>query len=97
MSSELISKQSSAHTYYSEYTYTQLYSLVLLVVECCEDPRKHHAAIFDKYMDKRYKRASLFAETEMRRGFQVLDVSSSSTGAWQMACEESQSWQLKTS
>ncbi|KAL8906616.1 MAG: hypothetical protein Q9171_006201 [Xanthocarpia ochracea] len=88
---------SPAHTYYSEYTYTQLYSLMLLVVECCEDPRKHHAAIFDKYMDKRYKRASLFAETEMRRGFQVLDVSPSSTGAWQMACEDSQPWRLKTS
>ncbi|KAL8999368.1 MAG: hypothetical protein Q9169_001794 [Polycauliona sp. 2 TL-2023] len=87
---------SPAHTYYSEYTYTQLYSLVLLMVECCEDPRKHHAAIFDKYMDKRYKRASLFAETEMRRGFQVLDINSGSTGAWQMACEDSQHWQIKT-
>ncbi|KAI4275154.1 MAG: hypothetical protein L6R38_005940 [Xanthoria sp. 2 TBL-2021] len=87
---------SPAHTYYSEYTYTQLYSLVLLMVECCEDPRKHHAAIFDKYMDKRFKRASLFAETEMRRGFQVLDINSSGPGAWQMACEDPEHWRLKT-
>ncbi|KAL8977964.1 MAG: hypothetical protein Q9205_006341, partial [Flavoplaca limonia] len=87
---------SPAHTYYSEYTYTQLYNLVLLMVECCEDPRKHHAAIFDKYMDKRFKRASLFAETEMRRGFQILDVNSSGAGAWQMVCEDSQPWRLKT-
>ncbi|KAL8767003.1 MAG: hypothetical protein Q9209_006357 [Squamulea sp. 1 TL-2023] len=73
-----------------------LYSLVLLMVECCEDARKHHAAIFDKYMDKRYKRASLFVETEMRRGFQILDVNASSAGAWQMACEDSHLWRLKT-
>ncbi|KAL8671905.1 MAG: hypothetical protein Q9168_003616 [Polycauliona sp. 1 TL-2023] len=86
---------SPAHTYYSEYTYTQLYSLVLLMVECCEDPRKHHAAVFDKYMDKRFKRASLFAETEMRRGFQVLDINSGSTGALQLAGEDSQHWRLK--
>ncbi|KAL8656872.1 MAG: hypothetical protein Q9226_002482 [Calogaya cf. arnoldii] len=87
---------SPAHTYYSEYTYTQLYSLVLLMVECCEDPRKHHAAIFDKYMDKRFKRASLFAETEMRRGFQVLDINSSIAGVWQTACKEPQQWRHKT-
>ncbi|KAL8735919.1 MAG: hypothetical protein Q9166_000481 [cf. Caloplaca sp. 2 TL-2023] len=87
---------SPAHTYYSEYTYTQLYSLVLLMVECCEDPRKHHAAIFDKYMDKRYKRASLFAETEMMKGFQIWDVNSNSAGGWPMPCEDSQLCRLKT-
>lgn len=88
-------EQSPAHTYYSEYTYTQLYTLVLLMVECCEDPRKHHAAIFDKYMDKKFKRASLFAETEMRRGFQVLDIDSSGLGAWQIASEDPVHWRLK--
>lgn len=86
---------SAAHTYYSNYTYTQLYSLVLLIVECCEDPRKHHPDIFDKYTDKRYKRASLFAETEMRRGFQVLDVSSQSVGSLPDSREDSQFWRLK--
>lgn len=44
------------------------------MVECCEDARKHHCAVYDKYTDKRYKRASHFAETEMKRGFQILDV-----------------------
>lgn len=68
--------QSPAHVYYSNYTYSQLFNLVLMIVECCEDARKHHCAIFDKYTDKRYKRASQFAETEMRNGFQVLDVAS---------------------
>ncbi|KAI4287641.1 MAG: hypothetical protein L6R35_003102 [Caloplaca aegaea] len=81
---------SPAHTYYSNYTYAQLYNLMVLMVECCEDPRKHHAAIFDKYTDKRYKRASLFSETEMRRGFQIMDVNSNSMSCWQTQFEDSQ-------
>ncbi|KAL6721539.1 B-type cyclin [Lecanora helva] len=68
---------SVAHVYYSNYTYSQLFSLVLLMVECCEDARKHHCAVYDKYTDKRYKRASHFAEAEMKSGFQVLPVNSS--------------------
>ena len=64
---------SQGHVYYSDYTYSQLYSLVLLIVECCENPQKHHAAIYDKYMDKRYKRASIYVENEMARGFQIPD------------------------
>ncbi|KAL9593865.1 MAG: hypothetical protein Q9219_007347 [cf. Caloplaca sp. 3 TL-2023] len=86
----------AAHTYYSNYTYSQLYSLVLLIVECCEDPRKHHPDIFDKYTDKRYKRASLFAETEMRRGFQVLDINAHSIGSWPVPNEDPEFWRLKT-
>ncbi|KAI4245672.1 MAG: hypothetical protein LQ352_006529 [Teloschistes flavicans] len=87
---------SPAHTYYSNYTYTQLYNLVLLMVDCCEDPRKHHGAIFDKYTDKRYKRASLFAETEMRKGFQVANLECNSPGSRPMACEDTQLWRVKT-
>ena len=87
--------QSPAHVYYSNYTYTQLYSLVLLIVECCEDPRKHHCAIFDKYTDKRFKRASLFAETEMRKGFQVWDVNTNVTGCFRARAEDRHFWALK--
>ncbi|PYH91699.1 hypothetical protein BO71DRAFT_42544 [Aspergillus ellipticus CBS 707.79] len=61
--------QSPAHVHYAGYTYTQLLPLISLMVECCEIPRKHHASIYEKYSDKRYKRASLFVENEMRRGF----------------------------
>ncbi|KAL9579309.1 MAG: hypothetical protein Q9212_005185 [Teloschistes hypoglaucus] len=84
-------KWSPAHTYYSNYTYAQLYNIVLLMVECCENPRKHHGAIFDKYTDKRYKRASLFVETkmqEMRLGhpaFRVVEVECNKLGSWPMA------------
>ncbi|KAL9002934.1 MAG: hypothetical protein Q9188_004171 [Gyalolechia gomerana] len=86
---------SAQHTYYSNYTYTQLYHLVLLIVECCEDPRKHHPDIFDKYTDKRYKRASLFAETEMRRGFQILDINTHNVVSLPEPREASDFWRLK--
>ncbi|GKZ17911.1 hypothetical protein AbraIFM66951_006930 [Aspergillus brasiliensis] len=58
-----------AHAHYAGYTYTQLLPLISLMVECCENPRKHHGSIYEKFSDKRYKRASLFVENEMRKGF----------------------------
>ncbi|KAF2225951.1 cyclin-like protein [Elsinoe ampelina] len=58
-----------AHVYYSNYTYAQLRPLTAVMVECCEDPNKHHAAVFAKYQDKRYKKASYFVQTEMQAGF----------------------------
>ncbi|KAI4196718.1 MAG: hypothetical protein LQ350_006364 [Teloschistes chrysophthalmus] len=86
-------KWSPAHTYYSNYTYAQLYDLVLLMVECCEDPRKHHGAIFEKYTDKRYKRASLYVETAMQemrlghRAFQVVKLECNKIGSWPILSE----------
>jgi len=44
---------------------------VSLILECCENPQKHHSAIFEKYTDKRFKRASLFVEAEMKKGFRL--------------------------
>lgn len=41
------------------------------MLECSEHPQKHHAAVFEKYADKRYKRASLFVEAEIQKGFQL--------------------------
>ncbi|KAL9113120.1 MAG: hypothetical protein Q9227_002732 [Pyrenula ochraceoflavens] len=60
---------SQNHVFYSGYTFSQLYPLLQILLECCERPAKHHAAVFEKYCDKRYKRASLFVETEIRKGF----------------------------
>lgn len=62
---------SLAHVYYSGYTWSQLRSLVSLMLECCESPLEHHSAVYDKYRDKRFKRASLFVESEMRKGFNI--------------------------
>ncbi|KAF1948516.1 G2/mitotic-specific cyclin 3 [Byssothecium circinans] len=62
---------SQAHIHYSGYTLAQLRQLLSVMLECCESPQKHHAAVFDKYTDKRYKRASVYVETEISRGFQL--------------------------
>ncbi|KAL4980075.1 cyclin-like protein [Aspergillus desertorum] len=62
---------SPAHVHYAGYTYSQLYPLVSLIVECCEMPRKHHSAIYDKYNDRRFKLASAYVEAEMRKNFRL--------------------------
>jgi len=61
--------QTPAHVYYSGYTWTQLRPLIAMMLECCENPQKHHGAVFDKYSDRRYKRASLFVQSEIGKGF----------------------------
>lgn len=39
------------------------------MMDCCENPRRHHAAIFEKYADRRFKRASVFVENELATDF----------------------------
>ena len=65
---------SQQHVHYSGYTWSQLRSAVQLLLDCCDDPRKHHQAVFNKYCDKRYKRAAAFVETEIQRGFVLRDT-----------------------
>ena len=48
------------------------------MVECCENPCKHHAAIYEKYNDKRFKRASNFVETELKKAFRLPEASKDS-------------------
>ncbi|KAF3346703.1 hypothetical protein VD0002_g7174 [Verticillium dahliae] len=62
---------SQAHVHYSGYTWSQLKSLVRLILSCCESPREHHAAVFEKYVDKRYKRAAEYVQIELKKGFTV--------------------------
>ncbi|KAH7132633.1 cyclin-like protein [Dendryphion nanum] len=69
---------SLAHVHYSGYTLQQIANLVMIMLECCENPQKHHAAVYEKYTDKRYKRASIFVETELSKGFQLSFASRSS-------------------
>ncbi|KAL1297743.1 hypothetical protein AAFC00_006282 [Neodothiora populina] len=59
----------SGHVYYSNYTYSQMRHLLATIVDCCEEPEKHHNAVFQKYTDRRFKRASLFVRGEMKNGF----------------------------
>jgi G2/mitotic-specific cyclin 3/4 len=63
-----------SHTHYSGYTYNQLKPLLEMILECCQQPRKHHAAVYDKYSDKRYKKASEFVQTELDKGFAIPDA-----------------------
>ncbi|GJC88173.1 G2/mitotic-specific cyclin-4 [Colletotrichum liriopes] len=58
-----------AHVHYSGYTWGQLRNLVTMILECCHSPHKHHLAVFEKYSDKRYKRAAEYVQTEISKGF----------------------------
>lgn len=48
--------------------------VMITMMECCEDPQRHHQAIFEKYSDRRFKRASLFVEAESKQGFTLSPV-----------------------
>jgi len=78
---------SQAHVHYAGYTLTQLRHLISVMVECCDNPQKHHAAVYEKYTDKRYKRASIFVESEIAKGFSLPFVSRDSLA--------SQTWRRK--
>ncbi|KAH9866129.1 hypothetical protein J1614_008693 [Plenodomus biglobosus] len=78
---------SQAHVHYSGYTLTQLRQLISVMVECCDNPQKHHGAVYEKYTDKRYKRASIFVESEIAKGFSLPFVSRDSLA--------SQTWRRK--
>jgi G2/mitotic-specific cyclin 3/4 len=41
----------------------------MLLLECCFNAQKHHAAVFEKYSDKRYKKASSYVQGEIEKGF----------------------------
>lgn len=38
----------------------------------------HHAAVFEKYADKKFKRASTYVEVQLQRGFMLPNPSNSS-------------------
>ncbi|KAF7674751.1 g2 mitotic-specific cyclin 3 [Alternaria burnsii] len=78
---------SQAHVHYSGYTLTQLRQLITVILECCDNPQKHHAAVYEKYTDKRYKRASIFVEAEVSKGFSLPFMSRDSLA--------SQTWRRK--
>ena len=42
-----------------------------MMIECCECPRDHHCAIFDKYSEKRFKEASLVVQDALEAGFSL--------------------------
>ncbi|KTW29645.1 hypothetical protein T552_00853 [Pneumocystis carinii B80] len=56
-----------AHVYYSSYTERQLLPLVSIILQCLQSPKKHHNAIYEKYADKKFKKASKFVESWMAK------------------------------
>ncbi|KAF5025889.1 hypothetical protein F66182_2008 [Fusarium sp. NRRL 66182] len=57
------------HVYYSGYTWSQLKNLVTMMIECCDRPHLHHAAVYEKYTDRRYKEASYRVQAALDAGF----------------------------
>ncbi|KAM0255239.1 hypothetical protein ACHAQJ_006003, partial [Trichoderma viride] len=57
------------HVHYSGYTWSQLKSLVTMMIECCENPLKHHGAVYEKYREKRFKEASVQVQHALDAGF----------------------------
>ncbi|KAL7797527.1 cyclin-like protein [Trichoderma ceciliae] len=57
------------HVHYSGYTWSQLRSLVTMMIECCENPLKHHGAVYEKYREKRFKEASVQVQHALDAGF----------------------------
>jgi G2/mitotic-specific cyclin 3/4 len=55
--------------HYSGYTLGQLKTLVTMIFECCQLPQRHHSAVYDKFSSPKYKRASLYVEGEIQKGF----------------------------
>lgn len=40
-----------------------------LLLECCHSPEKHHQAVYEKYLDRRYKGASAYVQEQIDYGF----------------------------
>ena len=54
--------------FYSGYTWRQIHSAVLVLLDCLHQARSHHPSIFSKYSEKKYRRASRFVEEYMGQG-----------------------------
>lgn len=40
-----------------------------MIIECCEQPRLHHAAVYEKYCEKRFKEAAYIVQDALDAGF----------------------------
>ncbi len=70
--------QTPAHVHYSGYTMSQLKPLITMMFDCCQDARKHHGAVYEKYASPKYKKASTFVENEINKGFQLPSLNNQS-------------------
>lgn len=56
-----------AHIYFSGYTYRQLEPAIDVILHGLQDPLTHHKAIYEKYADRKFKRASVYVKNWMDR------------------------------
>lgn len=42
-----------------------------MMLECCEQPHRHHSAIFEKYAERRFKEASTIVQEALEGGFRL--------------------------
>lgn len=56
---------SDAHVYFAGYTFSQLKPGLRILWDCCKHPEQHHRAIYHKYQDRRFRRASLYVAQYM--------------------------------
>lgn len=61
----------TSHVHYSGYTWVQIKPLVAMMLECCRSPQKHHAAVYEKYCDRRFKKSAIFVEDALSNGFEL--------------------------
>ncbi|KAI9834275.1 MAG: hypothetical protein M1826_004199 [Phylliscum demangeonii] len=61
--------------HYSGYAYCQLHLLMRTLLDCCQDPEKHHLAVFKKYCDRDYAYMAKYVEEQVWQDFQVPDFS----------------------
>lgn len=59
------------HVHFSGYTWAQIKPLVAMIMECCQIAQKHHAAVYEKYTDRRFKKSSIYVQEELAKGFKL--------------------------
>lgn len=42
-----------------------------MMIECCDRPRAHHSAVYEKYKDGRFKEASTIVQRALDAGFML--------------------------
>ena len=67
------------------------------MLDCLVDPIKHHSAIYDKYMDKRFKCASQFVKNEMSKGYRAHSIAANDKQTYQTLCLDHSSLREYTS
>ncbi|KAL2017587.1 hypothetical protein VTK56DRAFT_1960 [Thermocarpiscus australiensis] len=75
-----------AHVYYSGYTLSQLKPLITMIFECCQDPRKHHGSVFDKYSSAKYKQVATIVECKIASGVTLSGLYGSMTARSSSSC-----------